>query len=223
MHYIQAGNKIRDCNIGFFDQIGGDRTRCCVEAGYRSRLQREQWNCNEFWCNFREVIIQSRDSQAIPYDISFSNPPPKIRTHTWHTKLHTKLELGPFANPPSPPPFNFASSQFQPNHPRALTPIPHHTPTAIMSSSRIEELPDDVDTKKPQVEDAASSDSESEAEVEGGEGLPAGSSVAIHSRNEKKARKAIAKLGLKQVEGITRVTLRRPKNVRGCYSWAWRC
>ena len=29
----------------------------------------------------------------------------------------------------------------------------------------------------------------------------------------KKARKAIGKLGLKHVEGITRVTLRRPKNI----------
>jgi len=44
-------------------------------------------------------------------------------------------------------------------------------------------------------------------------GIPAGASVTVHSRNEKKARKAIAKLGLKHVEGITRVTLRRPKNV----------
>jgi len=34
-----------------------------------------------------------------------------------------------------------------------------------------------------------------------------------HSRNEKKARKSIAKLGLKKIEGITRVTLRRPKNI----------
>lgn len=43
--------------------------------------------------------------------------------------------------------------------------------------------------------------------------IPAGSTVTIHSRNEKKARKAIAKLGLKHIEGITRVTLRRPKNI----------
>jgi len=43
--------------------------------------------------------------------------------------------------------------------------------------------------------------------------IPAGATVTVHSRNEKKARKAIAKLGLKHVEGITRVTLRRPKNV----------
>jgi nascent polypeptide-associated complex subunit alpha len=84
-----------------------------------------------------------------------------------------------------------------------------------MSSSRIEELPDEPDKKKTaEVEDAATSSSESEAEIEGGEAsIPAGSTVAIHSRNEKKARKAIAKLGLKHVEGITRVTLRRPKGV----------
>jgi nascent polypeptide-associated complex subunit alpha len=83
-----------------------------------------------------------------------------------------------------------------------------------MSSSRIEELPDEP-KKTAEVEDAATSSEESEAEVESGEpSIPAGSAVAIHSRNEKKARKAIAKLGLKHIEGITRVTLRRPKGVR---------
>jgi len=35
----------------------------------------------------------------------------------------------------------------------------------------------------------------------------------VHSRNEKKARKALTKLGLKPIPGITRVTLRRPKNI----------
>ncbi|KZF20799.1 nascent polypeptide-associated complex, alpha subunit [Xylona heveae TC161] len=81
-----------------------------------------------------------------------------------------------------------------------------------MSNSRIEELPDEP-TKNVEVEDASSS---SDSEVEAGEGeanIPAGASVAVHSRNEKKARKAIAKLGLKHVPGITRVTLRRPKNI----------
>ncbi|KAF2458366.1 hypothetical protein BDY21DRAFT_414711 [Lineolata rhizophorae] len=89
-----------------------------------------------------------------------------------------------------------------------------------MSSSRIEELPDEPESttkgaKTAEVEDAASSSSESEGEgAEGGDAsIPAGAQVAVHSRNEKKARKAIAKLGLKHVEGITRVTLRRPKNI----------
>jgi nascent polypeptide-associated complex subunit alpha len=80
-----------------------------------------------------------------------------------------------------------------------------------MANPRIEELPDEPEKKGVKVEDAESSD-ESEGE-EGEAGIPAGASVAVHSRNEKKARKAIAKLGLKHVEGITRVTLRRPKGV----------
>lgn len=81
-----------------------------------------------------------------------------------------------------------------------------------MANPRVEELPDEPENKvAPEVEDADSSDDSDEA---GGEAnIPAGASVTVHSRNEKKARKAIAKLGLKHVEGITRVTLRRPKNI----------
>lgn len=86
-----------------------------------------------------------------------------------------------------------------------------------MSNPRIEELPDDPPSKKgAEVDDASSSSDSDEAEAAGGEGesaIPAGSAVTVHSRNEKKARKSIAKLGLKHVPGITRVTLRRPKNV----------
>ncbi|CAI6262369.1 unnamed protein product [Periconia digitata] len=82
-----------------------------------------------------------------------------------------------------------------------------------MANPRIEELPDEPEKKAVEVEDAESS---SDSEGEGGEateGLPAGSSAVVHSRNEKKARKAIGKLGLKHIEGITRVTLRRPKGI----------
>ncbi len=79
-----------------------------------------------------------------------------------------------------------------------------------MANPRVEELPDEPEKKDavPEVEDDDSSDSDA-----GDATIPAGASVAVHSRNEKKARKAIAKLGLKHVEGITRVTLRRPKNI----------
>ncbi|KAF7158051.1 hypothetical protein CNMCM5623_002563 [Aspergillus felis] len=77
-----------------------------------------------------------------------------------------------------------------------------------MADPRVEELPDE-EVPKANVEDAGS-DSESEAGEESS--IPAGAAVTIHSRNEKKARKAIGKLGLKHVPGITRVTLRRPKN-----------
>ncbi|KAK4136975.1 NAC-domain-containing protein [Trichocladium antarcticum] len=80
-----------------------------------------------------------------------------------------------------------------------------------MADPRVTELPDE-ETKKPTVEeldDSSSDESDAEAEA----GLPAGSSAVIHSRNEKKARKAIEKLHLTRVPGITRVTLRRPKNI----------
>ncbi|KAG7291834.1 NPC intracellular cholesterol transporter 1 [Staphylotrichum longicolle] len=80
-----------------------------------------------------------------------------------------------------------------------------------MADPRVEELPDE-ETKKPTVEeldDSSSDESDAEAEA----GLPAGSQAVIHSRNEKKARKAIEKLHLTRVPGITRVTLRRPKNI----------
>lgn len=85
-----------------------------------------------------------------------------------------------------------------------------------MSNPRIEELPDDSPPKKSAEVEEASSSSDSDAEEAGAEGetgIPAGASVTVHSRNEKKARKAISKLGLKHVPGITRVTLKRPKNV----------
>ena len=84
-----------------------------------------------------------------------------------------------------------------------------------MANPRIEELPDDEPTKKgAEIEDGGSSSSDSEPEEPTEATGPGGSTVQIHSRNEKKARKSIAKLGLKHVPGITRVTLRRPKNVR---------
>ena len=79
-----------------------------------------------------------------------------------------------------------------------------------MANPRVEEIPDEPEKKVAEVEDESSSESGEEA---GDATIPAGASVTVHSRNEKKARKAIAKLGLKHIEGITRVTLRRPKNV----------
>ncbi|CAG8950093.1 hypothetical protein HYFRA_00008327 [Hymenoscyphus fraxineus] len=80
-----------------------------------------------------------------------------------------------------------------------------------MSNPRIEELPDEEPTKNVTAEDEASEDSDSEVETGEAE-IPAGGAV-VHSRNEKKARKSIGKLGLVRVPGITRVTLRRPKNI----------
>ncbi|EQB53531.1 NAC domain-containing protein [Colletotrichum gloeosporioides Cg-14] len=82
-----------------------------------------------------------------------------------------------------------------------------------MANPRVEELPDD-ETKKVSVEEHEDESSDSEVEGEDAEGLPSGSTAVVHSRNEKKARKALEKLHLTRVQGITRVTLRRPKNTR---------
>ncbi|KEZ43045.1 hypothetical protein SAPIO_CDS5122 [Scedosporium apiospermum] len=83
-----------------------------------------------------------------------------------------------------------------------------------MANPRVEELPSDEPTKNPTVEEQEDDVSEDESEVEeAGGDLPAGSTGLVLSRNEKKARKAIEKLHLTRVPGITRVTLRRPKNI----------
>lgn len=79
-----------------------------------------------------------------------------------------------------------------------------------MANPRVEELPEDEPVQQVTVDEEDENSSDSEGE---GEGLPAGASAVVHSRNEKKARKAIEKLHLTQIKGITRVTLRRPKNV----------
>ncbi|KAI3397791.1 hypothetical protein diail_10324 [Diaporthe ilicicola] len=82
-----------------------------------------------------------------------------------------------------------------------------------MANPRVEELPDDEPTKNVSVEEGNDDDS-SDSEIEAGDSnLPAGSTAVIHSRNEKKARKAMEKLHLTRIQGITRVTLRRPKNI----------
>jgi len=103
-----------------------------------------------------------------------------------------------------------------------------------MANPRIEELPAEDETKNTKVEEL-DDDSSDESDVEAGDSsIPAGSQAVIHSRNEKKARKLMEKLHLTRVPGITRVTLRRPKNVSalertsiilgGFWIWElWRC
>jgi nascent polypeptide-associated complex subunit alpha len=56
-------------------------------------------------------------------------------------------------------------------------------------------------------------DHENENENEEEDPTSAAALEKIQSRAERKARKALLGLGLKKVSGITRVTLRRPKNV----------
>ncbi|KAJ8098662.1 NAC domain-containing protein [Lipomyces tetrasporus] len=84
-------------------------------------------------------------------------------------------------------------------------------------SAKIEDITDLPEEQHTHSHDATLEDDASDSsadEVAGEDGaIPAGASVAVYSRNEKKARKAVVKLGLKQVPGITRVTLRRSKNI----------
>jgi hypothetical protein len=59
---------------------------------------------------------------------------------------------------------------------------------------------EDSDDDMPGLEDAAE----------------AGDEESKQSRSEKKARKAMSKLGLKTINGVSRVTIRKSKNVRVC-------
>lgn len=79
-----------------------------------------------------------------------------------------------------------------------------------MSNPRIEELPDEEIPAKEVPAEEDSSDESDAGEVD----TSTGGQTMVYSRNEKKARKLISKLNLIKVPGITRVTLRRPKNVR---------
>merc|ERR1712168_444864 len=80
---------------------------------------------------------------------------------------------------------------------------------------KLEDANDDSDT------DTAGSDDEvpeleaqEQAQMAQAAGLPEEPvSKAKQSRSEKKARKALSKLGLKQIQGVTRVTIRKSKNI----------
>lgn len=70
----------------------------------------------------------------------------------------------------------------------------------------------DSEDSMPDLEDETGAHSQSAMAAAAGlsEELP---SKAKQSRSEKKARKAMSKLGLKQVGGVTRVTIRKSKNI----------
>ncbi|KXS21691.1 nascent polypeptide-associated complex, alpha subunit [Gonapodya prolifera JEL478] len=77
---------------------------------------------------------------------------------------------------------------------------------------------DDSDDDMPELEETT--DAAAAAAAAGGDAGDFGDVPAEmmgtrknQSRTEKKARKALAKLGLRAIPGITRVTIRRPKNV----------
>lgn len=71
----------------------------------------------------------------------------------------------------------------------------------------------DADDSAPELEEDAALQ-QAQSEVAQAAGLPDELvSKAKQSRSEKKARKAILKLGLKQISGVSRVTVRKSKNI----------
>merc|ERR1712217_567494 len=71
---------------------------------------------------------------------------------------------------------------------------------------------DGDDDSIPELEETAAGDAAVTAAAAAGLGEDA-SSKAKQSRGEKKARKIMSKLGLKQVTGVSRVTIRKSKNI----------
>jgi nascent polypeptide-associated complex subunit alpha len=71
-----------------------------------------------------------------------------------------------------------------------------------------------IDLDKPEVEDDDDNDeddSEDDDEAEGHDGEAGGRSK--QSRSEKKSRKAMLKLGMKPITGVSRVTVKKSKNI----------
>lgn len=70
----------------------------------------------------------------------------------------------------------------------------------------------DSDDSLPELEEATAATSSTFPESASA-GLPIDVSKAKQSRGEKKARKIMSKLGLKPVQGVSRVTIRKSKNI----------
>jgi nascent polypeptide-associated complex subunit alpha len=96
-----------------------------------------------------------------------------------------------------------------------LTEIKAENPSAAADTEQPKLTDDASDTESddsiPELEDATN---EAQLGSGGAAGLPADMvSKAKQSRGEKKARKIMSKLGLKPVTGVTRVTIRKSKNI----------
>jgi len=79
----------------------------------------------------------------------------------------------------------------------------------------IEDANSDSEDEMPGLEDTAAAEENAETAAAGtGPDAPADEAgKGKQSRGEKKARKTLSKLGLKQVAGVTRVTIRKSKNI----------
>lgn len=82
--------------------------------------------------------------------------------------------------------------------------------SADNTEAKLEDAPSDTESEDtiPELEDAGTAS----AQLSSG-GMPDLVSKAKQSRGEKKARKIMSKLGLKPVQGVNRVTIRKSKNI----------
>jgi nascent polypeptide-associated complex subunit alpha len=70
-----------------------------------------------------------------------------------------------------------------------------------------------VRAAKENAEDSDDDDMPDLEEAQGGDEATEDAGVSKQSRSEKKARKAMSKLGLKAINGVSRVTIRKSKNI----------
>merc|ERR1711973_997771 len=77
----------------------------------------------------------------------------------------------------------------------------------------IEDAGSDSEDEMPGLEDTAAGANDENADTNAAAGADDGEGKGRQSRGEKKARKTLSKLGLKQVAGVTRVTIRKSKNI----------
>ncbi|KAL1823989.1 hypothetical protein DCAR_0312016 [Daucus carota subsp. sativus] len=76
-----------------------------------------------------------------------------------------------------------------------------------------EPIVEDVKEEDDHDDEAADSDDEDDDDDKEEDGTPGGSESSKQSRSEKKSRKAMLKLGMKPVTGVSRVTIKRTKNI----------
>lgn len=85
-----------------------------------------------------------------------------------------------------------------------------HQQAPVQEESKEEVVVEDVKEEEHEDEDDDDDDDEDDDKDEAGQGIAEGSK---QSRSEKKSRKAMLKLGMKPVTGVSRVTIKRAKNI----------
>ncbi|ESQ45588.1 hypothetical protein EUTSA_v10010701mg [Eutrema salsugineum] len=105
----------------------------------------------------------------------------------------------------SPPAVVTESADGQPEHPVAASSIAEELEKKLQTDEPIVE--DVKDDEEDDDDDEEDEDDDADADAQGVSGN------SKQSRSEKKSRKAMLKLGMKPVTGVSRVTIKRTKNV----------